>query len=261
MLTMQRHTLLGPVQVPTRVQGVARPARGATVVRAAMSQPASPVGPGDMTPSAGATQQLNFEPFQEVKPELVHVSAAPVSESYARLDYHEECEAGVNEQINIELTISYVYLALHSYADRDNVGLPGFAAWFKDESDGERDHAQLLLNFQNKRGGRVKLHTLVAPEMEFANDVKGDALYMMELVLSLEKLNFHKLRLLHDIACKHDDAEMADFIEGQLLSDQSRAVKEVAEYVSQLRRVGQGLGVFEFDKYLAEQAGGEAAAA
>jgi hypothetical protein len=47
--------------------------------------------------------------------------------------------------------------------------------------------------------------------------VKGDALYMMELVLSLEKLNFHKLRLLHDIACKHDDAEMADFIGGLLL--------------------------------------------
>ena len=53
------------------------------------------------------------------------------------------------------------------------------------------------------RGGRLR---------RFANDVKGDALYMMELVLSLEKLNFHKLRLLHDIACKHDDAEMADFI-------------------------------------------------
>jgi Ferritin-like domain len=52
---------------------------------------------------------------------------------------------------SIELTISYVYLALHSYADRDNVGLPGFAAWFKDESDGERDHAQLLLNFQVSR--------------------------------------------------------------------------------------------------------------
>jgi len=67
---------------------------------------------------------------------------------------------------SIELTISYVYLSLHSYADRDNVGLPGFAEWFKNESDSEREHAQLLLNFQNKRGGRVKLHTLVAPEME-----------------------------------------------------------------------------------------------
>jgi ferritin heavy chain len=230
-----------------RPQRLARQA----VIRAAMSQPTDPVSPADMTPSAGGSQEISFSPFTEVKPELVHVSQAPVGESYARLDYHQECEAGVNEQINIEMTISYVYLSLHSYADRDNVGLPGFAEWFKAESDAEREHAQLLLNFQNKRGGRVKLHTLVAPEMEFANDVKGDALYMMELVLSLEKLNFHKLRLLHDIACKHDDAEMADFIEGQLLADQSRSVKEVAEYVSQLRRVGQGLGVFEFDKYLA----------
>jgi hypothetical protein len=58
-----------------RVQAVARPARGATVVRSAMSQPASPVGPGDMTPSAGATQQLNFEPFQEVR--CVYEQAGP----------------------------------------------------------------------------------------------------------------------------------------------------------------------------------------
>ena len=29
---------------------------------------------------------------------------------------------------------------------------------------------------------------------------------------SMQKLNFSKLRLLHDVACKHDDAHMADFI-------------------------------------------------
>ena len=32
----------------------------------------------------------------------------------------------------------------------------------------------------------------------------GDALYAMELSLSLEKLNFAKLRQLHDVACKWD---------------------------------------------------------
>jgi ferritin heavy chain len=31
-------------------------------------------------------------------------------------------------------------------------------------------------------------------------------------------------------------------------------VKQVAEYVSQLRRVGKGLGVFEFDKKLGDGA-------
>ena len=28
----------------------------------------------------------------------------------------------------------------------------------------------------------------------------------------MQKLNFSKLRLLHDVACKHNDAHMADFI-------------------------------------------------
>jgi len=31
---------------------------------------------------------------------------------------------------------------------RDNVGLPGLAKYFKDGSDEERDHAQLLVTFQ-----------------------------------------------------------------------------------------------------------------
>ena len=71
--------------------------------------------------------------------------------------YHQECEAAMNEQINIEYTISYVYHSLYSYFDRDNVGLPGFAAFFRAASDEERGHAELLMSYQTKRGGRVKL--------------------------------------------------------------------------------------------------------
>jgi ferritin heavy chain len=73
----------------------------------------------------------------------------------------------------------------------------------------------------------------------------------MELALSLEKLNFQKLRELHDVADNCGDAQMCDFVEGGLLSEQVEAVKATAEYVSQLRRVGKGLGVYQFDKELA----------
>lgn len=198
------------------------------------------------TPSEGATLALSFEPLKEVAPELAHMSHAPSGESFARVDYHPECEVGVNEQINVELTISYVYLALHSFASCDDVGLPGLAAYFEEQSNGEREHAKKLLKYQNKRGGRVKLHTLVAPETEFTGPAdKGDALYMMELALSLEKLNFRKLRALHDVAVQHNDPEMADFLEEHLLLEQTRDIRQVAVYVSQLRRAGQGLGFFE----------------
>ena len=40
----------------------------------------------------------------------------------------------------------------------------------------------------------------------------GDALYAFELSLSLEKLNFQKLRALHEVAEKHGDSQMCDFV-------------------------------------------------
>jgi ferritin len=51
---------------------------------------------------------------------------------------------------------------------------------------------------------------------------KGDALYAMELALSLEKLNFQKLRALQAVADKHGDAQMSDFVESDLLAEQVR---------------------------------------
>lgn len=75
----------------------------------------------------------------------------------------QECEAAVNEQICIEYTVSYVYHSLYSYFDRDNVGLPGFAAFFKAASDEEREHAELLMDYQTRRGGRVKLQARLSP--------------------------------------------------------------------------------------------------
>lgn len=44
------------------------------------------------------------------------------------------------------------------YFARDDVALYGFSHFFKENSDEEREHAEKLLSFQNKRGGRIVLH-------------------------------------------------------------------------------------------------------
>ncbi|GFR40570.1 hypothetical protein Agub_g1148 [Astrephomene gubernaculifera] len=202
-----------------------------------------------------------FQPLNEqAKAELAIVDGTNTAiASLARVDFHPACEAAINEQINIEYTVSYVYHALWAYFDRDNVALPGLAAFFKAGSDEEREHAELLMEYQNRRGGRVVLGTLSVPELDIASNEKGDALYAMELALSLEKLNFSKLRALQAVADAHGDASMADFVEGALLEEQVSAVKKVSEYVSQLRRVGRGLGVYQFDKELGAQVAAAAA--
>ncbi len=51
---------------------------------------------------------------------------------------------------------------------------------------------------------------------------KGDALFATELALSLEKLNFTKLRELHALATRAEDADTTHFIEDHLLHEQVR---------------------------------------
>jgi len=196
-----------------------------------------------------------FEPFVEVESQLVQVPTE-YSQSLARQRYATSSEAAINDQINVEYNVSYVYHALYSYFDRDNVGLPGFAKYFKECSEEEREHAEKLMAYQNKRGGKVKLNTILSPVMEFDHAEKGDALYSMELALAMEKLTNEKLLSLHQVAADNNDPQMCDFIESEFLTEQVEAIKKVSTYVSQLRRVGKGHGVYHFDLQLQE---GEAA--
>ncbi|OAY74400.1 Ferritin-3, chloroplastic [Ananas comosus] len=199
-----------------------------------------------------------FEPFEELKSELALVPQA-LDQSLARHKYADDCEAAINEQINVEYNVSYVYHAMFAYFDRDNVALRGLANFFKESSDEEREHAEKFMKYQNKRGGRVKLQSIVMPLTEFDHPEKGDALYAMELALALEKLTNEKLLNLHGVAGRCNDPEMQSFIESEFLEEQVEAIKKISEYVAQLRRVGKGHGVWHFDRMLLHEEGNGAA--
>ena len=212
----------------------------ATVVCAAVKG-----GSSNHSPLAGVV----FEPFKEVKKELNLVPSVP-QQSIARQKFADACEAAINEQINVEYNVSYVYHAMYAYFDRDNVALKGLAKFFKESSEEEREHAEKLMEYQNKRGGKVKLQSIIMPLSEFDHEEKGDALYAMELALSLEKLTNEKLLNLHQVADENNDVQLADFVESEFLGEQVDAIKKISEYVAQLRRVGKGHGVWHFDQML-----------
>ncbi|KAH7677703.1 Ferroxidase protein [Dioscorea alata] len=192
---------------------------------------------------------LVFEPFEELKHELFLIPSMP-DQSIARQHFSDDCEAALNQQINVEYNVSYAYHALFAYFDRDNVALRGFAKFFKESSEAEREHAEKLIEYQNKRGGRVNLNSILMPPSEFNHYEKGDALNAMELALSLEKLTNEKLLNLHGIAVKCNDVQMKNYIENEFLGEQVEAIKKISEYIAQLRRVGKGHGVWHFDQML-----------
>ncbi|CAK7330455.1 unnamed protein product [Dovyalis caffra] len=203
------------------------------------------------------TLDVVFKPFEEVKKELSMVPTTP-HESLARQNFCDHCEAAINDQINVEYTVSYVYHAMYAYFDRDYVALKGLAKFFKDSSVEERDHAEKLMDYQNTRGGKVKLQSMLMPLSEFDHPEKSDALHAMEIALALEKLNNEKLLNLRKIADEQNDVYLVDFIESEFLVDQVESIKKMSEYVAQLRRVGKdnGHGVWHFDQMLLKHGDG-----
>jgi ferritin heavy chain len=173
-------------------------------------------------------------------------------ESRCRVDWHAECEKALNDHINVEYTASYAYHALFSYFDRDTVGLQGFASFFEQQSLEERGHAKEFMEYQNTRGGQVVLKPLAVPNMQFQRtDGTSDALYAFELALMLEKFVYNKLRGLHDLGTKHNDPQFCDEIE-RYLGEQVKAIKDMASYVAQIKRLGTGHGVWDLDKEIGE---------
>ena len=46
--------------------------------------------------------------------------------------------------------------------------------------------------------------------------------------------------------------QMMDFIEANFLTEQVEAIKQLGDYKTQLKRVGPGLGEYQFDKLTLE---------
>uniref|UniRef100_A0A183BMZ8 Ferritin n=1 Tax=Globodera pallida TaxID=36090 RepID=A0A183BMZ8_GLOPA len=167
---------------------------------------------------------------------------AQQQESLIRQNFAAETEAGINKQINIELYASYVYLSMSFYFDREDVALHNIAKWFKKQSDEEREHGTTLMKYQNSRGGRIVLQNVQKPE----KDEWGSALE------AFQKFNNQSLLELHNLSSQLGDPQMCDFLEDKYLREQVESIEEIGKIITNLKRVGKGLGEYLFDKEFAE---------
>merc|ERR1712059_40263 len=146
--------------------------------------------------------------------------------------------------INMEFYASYVYLSMASYFARDDVALNGFASYFRSESDDERNHGMKLMEYQNKRGGRVVFRDIAKPSaMEW-----GTPREAMEAALELEKTVNQSLLDMHKAADGKGDAHLCDHLESDFLAEQVDAIKEMSDILTRMKRAGDGLGLHLMDK-------------
>lgn len=170
-----------------------------------------------------------------------------VTSKTIRQNFHADSEKGINDQIHMCISASYMYESMGFYFDREDVALKGFSRFFRHSSTWDMEEfAEKLMKYLNKRGGRVVLQNIEKP----TNDTWGSPLECMQIALECEKSLNQSFLQLHDVAEKNQDSHMVHFLEDYFLDQQVAWIRKIGCYIAQLKRVGTGIGEYVFDKEL-----------
>ena len=98
---------------------------------------------------------------------------------------NEKVHELLNQQINKEFYSAYLYLDFSNYFEE--VGLDGFANWYKIQAQEERDHAMLFYQYLQNENQKVSLEAIAKPDKTFSShmDVLKAGLEHEEYVTSL----------------------------------------------------------------------------
>ncbi|WP_367565316.1 ferritin [Lacrimispora sp.] len=80
---------------------------------------------------------------------------------------NKDIVAKINKQINFELYSAYIYLDMSNYYSDSNLG--GFANWFRIQTQEERDHAMLFMDYLLYNGEKVVLEDVKAPNFTYTD--------------------------------------------------------------------------------------------
>jgi len=111
---------------------------------------------------------------------------------------HPDVQAALNDQICMELSSGYVYLAMAAQFEAESY--EGFAHWMRLQAGEEQEHAMKLFDYMNRRGGRVVLQAIPCPPEEF-----GAPLDAFRNALEHEEAVTASIHRLYALAGEHDD--------------------------------------------------------
>jgi ferritin len=162
------------------------------------------------------------------------------------MSFNENVLAALNNQINMEFSAFYTYLAASAYFEAG--GLRGFAAWMRHHADEEMVHAMKIYDFIHHRLGRVKLEAISAPQFSWAS-----AQAALEAALSHEQKVTVAINSLFDLAEGQRDHATTSFLKW-FVDEQVEEEEIVDEVLQKLRLIGDfGAGLYMLDRELAGQ--------
>jgi ferritin len=153
----------------------------------------------------------------------------------------------LNEQIAYEFAASQQYIAIAVHYDSET--LPQLAAHFYRQSEEERNHAMMMVQYLLDSGAEVMVPAVAAPQTRFADDVEPVA-----LALDQEKRVTAQISQLALTAREDGDLVGEQFMHW-FLQEQREEVSSMSALLQVVERLKDNVMLVE--DYLARESGGE----
>jgi ferritin len=152
----------------------------------------------------------------------------------------------LNEHMNQEFYASYLYLSMSAYCEAIN--LPGFAHWMRMQSQEEYSHAMKMFDFIVKQKGRVILHPIDQPIIEFHSP-----LGVMQQALEHERHVSQLINQLYELAVREHDYPTQVHLQW-FVTEQVEEEKVASDIVERLKMIGErGDALLFLDRELAKR--------
>ncbi len=156
----------------------------------------------------------------------------------------------LNKQITYEFSASHTYMAMSAYFE--SLNLPGFAHWFRVQSEEERGHALRIFDYVNDRGGRVTLGAIPEPQSEY-----GSPLDAVEHALAHERNVTASINAIYAQAVQENDYATQSMLRW-FVDEQVEEEKSADQIIQHLKLIGgDGTGLLMLDRELAGRKAGE----
>ncbi len=136
----------------------------------------------------------------------------------------DEVGDAINNQIKNEYYSSYLYLSMAAHCE--TINMQGFASWLRQQSQEELAHAMRLFDFVIDREGRVVLHAIDKPPVDF-----GSLVEMFQSVYEHEREVTGMINSLYELAINENDhattVELQWFIREQV--EEEKSAKDILD--------------------------------
>jgi ferritin len=144
--------------------------------------------------------------------------------------FSKSMQDAINDQINLELSSAYIYLAMSAHFEGENLG--GFANWMRVQYHEETDHAMKFYKHVFDRGGKVVLKVIPQPTAKFKSPLD-----VFNIVLEHEKKVTASINRLFELALKEKDYASQNFLQW-FIKEQVEEEKNATDIINMLEMIG-----------------------